>query len=334
MAIGNFFQEIELPEQKPQDDGVLFPAVLSPNPSTDTTGVQLCDFEEAIKVNKLWLESLLQKRGVILFRGFPVSSPSEFSSVVNAFGFPDMPYEEGAGRAHRTKVVERVYTPNEYRTDKEIPLHHEMTYVPNPPTKLFFFCDEEPQKGGETPVVLSHIIYEKMKEKHPEFVELLEEHGLTYIKLAGETDDSSTINGAGWKTTYKTNEKSVAEERAAEFGTKLEWIGDVARITTYPMSAIRFDKESGKNTWFNSLSLTYNGPANQKNNIGNASVELGNGEPVPDDVMEYCLKILEEERVAIPWKKGDVMLVNNLTVQHGRQPLLKPPRRILVSLCK
>ncbi|KAJ9568456.1 hypothetical protein OSB04_004422 [Centaurea solstitialis] len=333
MATGKFFQEIELPEQKLQDDGVLFPTVLTPNPSIDFTGVKLSDFEEAIRANKLWLESLLQKRGVILFRGFHVSSPSEFSRVVEAFGFPDIPHEKGGSRAARTKVVERVYTPNEFPLDKELPLHHEMTYVPNPPTKLFFFCDEEPQKGGETPVVLSHIIYEKMKEKHPEFVELLEEHGLTYIKLASETNDPSTINGTGWKTTYNTNDKSVAEERAAQFGTKLEWIGDVARITTNPMPGIRFDKESGKKTWFNSLSLTYNGHANRNNNIGNSSVELGNGEPVPDDVMEYYMKIVEEECVAIPWKKGDVMLVNNLIALHGRRPLLKPPRRILVSLC-
>ncbi|KAJ9568437.1 hypothetical protein OSB04_004403 [Centaurea solstitialis] len=282
MAAGIFFQEIELPEQKLQDDGVLFPAVLTPNHSTDSTGVKLCDLEEAIKANKLWLESLLQKRGVIFFRGFHVSSPSEFNSVIEAFGFPEMPYEEVGGRAPRTKVVGRVYTANNYPDEKGIPFHHEMAYIPNFPTKLFFYCDEEPQKGGETPVVLSHIIYEKMKEKYPKFVEQLEEHGLAYIKLASETDDPSTLTGTGWKSIYKTDDKKVAEK------------------------AIRLDKESGKKTWFNSLALNYSGPASRNNNIGNSSVELGNGEPVPDDAAEYFFKILEEECVAIPWKKDVV----------------------------
>ncbi|XP_024971791.1 clavaminate synthase-like protein At3g21360 [Cynara cardunculus var. scolymus] len=334
MATGKFFQEIQLPEQKSQEDGVLFPMVLSPNAITDSTSIELSDFEEAIRAHKPWLEYLLQKRGVILFRGFNISSPSDFNNVVEAFGFPEMHYASVGGRASRTKVVGRVYTANEFPPDKEIPFHHEMAYISSFPSKLFFFCDEEPRKGGETPVVLSNIIYEKMKERHPAFVAKLEEHGLTYIKLASETDDPSSFTGTGWKTTYNTDDKKVAEERTAKQGTKLEWIGDVARILTRPMPAIRSDEKSGKKTWFNSLILSYSGPASRTNHNRNSSVELGNGETVPDDAMEYCLKILDEECVAIPWKKGDFMIVNNLTVLHGRRPLLEPPRRILVSLCQ
>lgn len=117
-------------------------------------------------------------------------------------------------------------------------------------------------------------------------------------------------------------------------GTKLEWMGNVAKITTGPVPAIKFDKNSGRKTWFNSLAVSYNGPANVENYVRNTSVELGNGDLMPDDAMVDFLKILEEECVAIPWKKGDVLLVNNLMVLHSRRPLLKPPRRVLASLCK
>lgn len=80
--------------------------------------------------------------------------------------------------------------------------------------------------------------------------------------------------------------------------------------------------------------MSNSGPMNENIHNHDTFVELGNGDLVPDDVMKDCLKILEEECVAIPWKKGDVMLVNNLTVLHSRNPLLKPPRSILASLCK
>lgn len=329
MATGNFFRQLELPDQKPQDGGVLFPAVLSPNRSTDST---LSAFKEAIKAQKPWLESLLNKSGAILFRGFPVTSSSDFNDVVEASGFPEAVYV--GGRASRTQVVGRVYTANESPPDKEIPFHHEMSYIPDFPTKLFFFCEQEPGKGGETPIVLSHIIYEKMKEKHPGFVSQLEEHGLKYIKLAADVDDPSSYTGSSWKSAYKTDKKNVAEERAAKLGTKLEWMGNVAKLITGPVPAIRVDKESGCKTWFNSLAASYSGPANEKTYNGNTSVELGNGKPVPDDAMEDFLKILKQECVAIPWKKGDVLLINNLMVLHSRRPLLKPPRRILASLCK
>ncbi|KAK9059676.1 hypothetical protein SSX86_020380 [Deinandra increscens subsp. villosa] len=330
MATGKFFRQVQLPHQKSLDDGVLFPAVLNPNESTT---LQLSTFEEAIRANKPWLESLLVKSGAILFRGFPVVSPSDFNNVIEAFGFPELPYV--GGQALRTHVVGRVYTANESPLDKGIPFHHEMAYVLDFPTKLIFFCEEEPEKGGETPIVLSHIIYEKMKERHPDFVAKLEKHGLNYIKIADDGDDPSSSSGNGWKSAYKTDDKNVAEERAAKQGMRIEWTGNVAKMIVGPLPATRFDKESNKKTWFNSLAVAYGVSTSEKIENRSSSLELGNGDPlVDDDVVKDMFKIMEEECVVIPWKKGDVLLVNNLTVLHSRRPLIKPPRRVLASLCK
>ncbi|KAJ0537044.1 putative TauD/TfdA-like domain, taurine dioxygenase TauD-like superfamily [Helianthus annuus] len=326
MATGKFFRQVPLPEQKSHNDDVLFPAVLSP---TCTTAIQLSTFKEAIGAHKPWLESILVNTGAILFRGFPVTSPSDFNDVVEAFGFPEFSYV--GGRVPRTQVVGRVYTANESPLHLEVPFHHEMAYNPDFPTKLFFFCDEEPEEGGETPIVLSHIVYEKMKERHPDFVAQLEEHGLMYITIHGDKEDPSSITGSSWKTAFQTDDKKIAEERAVKKGTKLEWMGNTAKLITGPIPAIRLDEASCRKTWFNSLAIAYSLPASERQN---ASAELGSGDPVDEDVMKDMLRILKEECVVIPWKKGDVLLVNNLTVLHSRLPLIKPPRRILASLCK
>lgn len=127
MATGIHFREVTLPGQRPQDNGVLFPAILSPNTNTDPTGEELSTFVDAIKAHKPWLESLLVKNGAILFRGFSVTSPSDFNDVVVAFDFLEMLYVGGG--APRTQVVDRVYTANESPPDHEIPFHHEMAYV-------------------------------------------------------------------------------------------------------------------------------------------------------------------------------------------------------------
>ncbi|XP_072055587.1 clavaminate synthase-like protein At3g21360 [Arachis hypogaea] len=179
------FVEIKVPQQK-LFDGVSFPAVLSP-PSSSATVLPLT---RSIKAHKPYLESLLLKSGALLFRGFTVNTASDFNDVVEAFGYDELPYVGGA--APRTNVVGRVFTANESPPDQKIPFHHEMAQVPEFPSKLFFFCEVEPASGGETPIVLSHVVYEKMKKRYPEFVERLEEHGLLYIRVLGEDDNPSS----------------------------------------------------------------------------------------------------------------------------------------------
>lgn len=123
----NIFIQSELPQQKKYTDaGITFPAVLIPNRSNFTD--QHHNLNDVIRDHKPWLESLLNKNGAILFRGFSsVSSASDFNDVVEAFGYDELPYVGGA--APRTNVVGRVFTSNESPPDQKIPFHHEMAQV-------------------------------------------------------------------------------------------------------------------------------------------------------------------------------------------------------------
>ncbi|KAF8027601.1 hypothetical protein BT93_E0494 [Corymbia citriodora subsp. variegata] len=177
MAEPNFFAETRLPHQRSYG-GVLFPSVVAPGAGVPPPSLPL--LTQAIRTQKPYLESLVREAGALLLRDFPVSSASDFNAVVEAFGYEELPYVGGA--APRTNVVGRVFTANESPPDQKIPFHHEMAQVPEFPSKLFFFCEVEPGSGGETPIVLSHVIYERMREKYPEFVQQLEEHGLIYTR--------------------------------------------------------------------------------------------------------------------------------------------------------
>lgn len=81
------------------------------------------------------------------------------------------------------------------------------------PSKLFFFCEVEPASGGETPLVLSHVVYERMKEKYSEFVERLEKHGLLYTRVLQNDDNPASPVDRGWKSTFSTTDKTLAEQR-------------------------------------------------------------------------------------------------------------------------
>ena len=64
------------------------------------------------------------------------------------------------------------------------------------------------------------------------------------------------------------------------------------------------------------------------------SVVIGDGSPIPADAMEVVARAHDEEAVAVPWRHGDVMLLNNLQVMHARERFANgdAPRRVLASL--
>ncbi|CAJ1955320.1 unnamed protein product [Sphenostylis stenocarpa] len=318
----NAFIEIQVPGQK-FVKGVPFPAVVSPSASA----VPLTD---SVKTNEPFLQSLLLRSGAVLFRDFSLSTASHFNDVVEAFGYDELPYVGGA--APRTNVVGRVFTANESPPDQKIPFHHEMAQVPEFPSKLFFFCEVEPGSGGETPIVLSHVVYERMKDKYPEFVERLEKHGLLYTRVLGEDDNPSSPIGRGWKSTFLTTDKTIAQQRAAKLGMKLEWLEDGVKTVMGPIPGVKYDERRQRKIWFNSMVAAYTGWKDERNDPVKA-VTFGDGEPLPPDTVYDCLQILEEESVAIPWQKGDILLIDNWAVLHSRRSF-DPPRRVLASLVK
>lgn len=328
-----YFEEIHIPQQN-WVEGIPFPRVLvagpafSQNSSTQPTAKAV---GEAIIRRKEWVESLLHSSGAVLFRGFPIHTPRDFNEVVLAFGYEELPYVGGA--APRTNVFGRVFTSNESPPDQPIPFHHEMAQVPEYPAKLFFYCEVEPAVGGETPIVLSHLVYKKMSEQFPDFVKKLEETGLLYIRILGEDDDPSSPIGRGWHSTFLTKDKNEAEKRAERLGMKLEWFEDGGVKTIMgPIPAIKVESSRGRKVWFNSMVAAFTGWKDARNDPEKA-VTFGDGTPLPTDVILACLRILDEESVAIPWHKGDVLLLDNLAVLHSRRSF-EPPRRVLASLCK
>jgi len=327
------FEETRIAQQN-WVEGIPFPRVLVAGPAfsqTCSTQPPAQAVGEAIRRHREWVESLLHFSGAVLFRGFPIHSAQDFNEFVVAFGYEELPYVGGA--APRTNVSGRVFTANESPPDQPIPFHHEMAQVPEYPAKLFFYCEVEPAVGGETPIVLSHLIYKRMAEQFPDFVKKLEETGLLYIRILGEDDDPSSPIGRGWHSTFLTKDKNEAEKRAARLGTKLEWLEDGGVKTIMgPIPAIKVDGSRGRKIWFNSMVAAFTGWKDARNDPEKA-VTFGDGTPLPTDVILACLRILDEEAVAIPWHRGDVLLLDNLAVLHSRRSF-EPPRRVLASLCK
>lgn len=134
------------------------------------------------------------------------------------------------------------------------------------PNKVFFFCEVEPKEGGETPILFSRIVYQRMKEAKPEFVKRLEEVGVRYTRVMPDGDDPTSAIGRGWQSTYGTNIKEEAEKKILEMGGTFEWLADgCLRATSTMLPPIRTAPTTGETVWFNQLVAAYTGWKDKRN---------------------------------------------------------------------
>ena len=124
----------------------------------------------------------------------------------------------------------------------------------------------------------------------------------------------------------------LCTHRAAKLGMKLEWTDDGVKTVMGPIPAVKWDESRGQKIWFNSMVAAYTGWKDARNDPVKA-VTFGDGSPLPADIIAACGQVLEEECVAVPWRHGDILLIDNWAVLHSRRSF-EPPRRILASLCK
>ncbi|KAH9507372.1 hypothetical protein Btru_057942 [Bulinus truncatus] len=322
--------EVWLPEQREFGDEV-FPLVLSPKQDSKNRILTSQDASDWLKKNSAVIQAELLKYGAILFRGFPLNDAQDFDEFVTSYGVEPLPYVGGA--APRKQITSKVFTANEAPPSEPIPFHHEMAQVPTSPSVLFFYCDVAPQTGGQTPLVLSNLVYEAMREKYPQFIRDLEDKKVQYCRVLPEEDDPSSPIGRGWKSTFLTDDKAEAERKCQEQGTSFEWLPNgCLKTITAVLPAIRQNIRTGKKVWFNSIIAAYKGWKDVRN-CPEQAVTFSDGTPMPQDIMEDLERTLDQLAVEITWQKGDIMLVDNNQILHARRPFT-PPRRILASLGK
>lgn len=329
-------------EQQQIIDDKPFPLIMTPSEPIDLTlnpAYLECTDKRSPPYWINWVEKhadelnqLLIKYGALLFRGFPVQTATDFDSFTKGFGWENFPYTGGA--AARRCIVGNVVTSNEAPTTSTISYHHEMGHVPKYPATIFFWCDVEPAEGGETPFVMSHVAYNRIKAAEPEMVERLEKEGVSYIRVCPDGDNTKSAVGRGWQATFFTNDKKEAERRATELGITYEWLPDGSMKTigkTVP--AVRIDPRNKRKTWHNSIAATHTGYNDERNKKGEVCTYGNSKDYLPLKSLDTMLNILDDLAVVIPWKRCDVLLLDNRQTLHARKPF-KLPRNILAALYK
>ncbi|MEM8683742.1 MAG: TauD/TfdA family dioxygenase [Pseudomonadota bacterium] len=296
----------------------------------DTQGASLDDASAWARENSAQLVDELSKHGAILFRGFPIDGAEDFDTFIRAFGLDSFTYEESLSNAVRINKTDLVFTANEAPPEVSIFLHHEMAQTPLFPSRLFFCCEIAAEKDGQTPLCRSDVVLEHLRRDAPTFVDDLERLGVKYSNTMPADDDPESGQGRSWKSTLSVDSREAAEARLDSLGYSYTWLKDGSlRATTLALPAVR-ELTDGRKVFFNQLIAAFRGWKDAEKDPSSV-ISYGDGSAIDVAGMQRAIELGDEYIFDLAWQPGDVALVDNFLVMHGRRPF-EGSRRVLVSL--
>ncbi|MBL8151841.1 MAG: TauD/TfdA family dioxygenase [Blastocatellia bacterium] len=301
----------------------LLPLVIRP-------AVDGVDLVEWLGKNIGFIEDAVTEFGGLLFRGFDLKSQDDFEKTVPILIPNLMQYMEGA--TPRIKLSRQVYTSTEYPADQSIALHNELSYVTSWPMRICFFCLEAAETGGETPIADVRKVFNRID---PEIREQFINKGWMLVRNFG---DHLSLP---WQTSFRTESKAEVENYFKKAEIDFEWFSDDQLRTKQVRPSVAKHPKTGEMVWFNHIAFWH--VSSLMPEVRQSMLKIfkeeelpyntyyGDGSPIEDHVVEHIRNAYKEELIAFLWEKGDLLVLDNMLVAHGRSPF-SGQRKILVSM--
>ena len=300
-----------------------FPLVLAPSH-------QMANVDEVAQQREA-LMAQLAIHGAIVFRGCDITDDQLFDRFVTAFGLENFPHDGSLSNAVRRNRTPRIFTANEAPCDVEIFLHHEMAQTPLFPRYLFFCCEQAAEVGGATPLCRSDVLLQRLQVRLPRFIEQCRQKGACYSLVMPGVADQASGQGRSWRETLGVESKEAAEARLASLHYQWQWLPEECLAVTTPALPLVRHTSAGQEVFFNQLIAAFCGWQDQRNEQSR-SVTYGDGSTIDEEDLKAATDIAYELSFDLNWQTGDVALIDNDRVMHGRRPF-HGSRSVLASLC-
>ncbi|MBN5130258.1 TauD/TfdA family dioxygenase [Stenotrophomonas maltophilia] len=313
---------IAMVDERPMQQEVGYPLLMTPA----REGVDLAEWAGS---DPGGIEARLHRHGSILFRGFGVSSAERFERFASAV-CPNLNGEYGD--LPKEVQGERVYKSTPYPEDKAILFHNEGSHTHCWPMKQFFSCQIVAPQGGETPIVDCRDMFRRLSRP---LTRRFAERGLLYVRNFVEGLDVS------WQDFFRTDDRQALGRRLDALGIQHEWTGANNLRTRQAGPAVACHPRTGDWVFFNQLQLHHVGYLAAEERAAllelfdeqdlPRNVYYGDGQPIEDDVIAEVGALYDAMSISFPWESGDVLMVDNMLVAHGRHPF-SGPRKVIVAM--
>jgi alpha-ketoglutarate-dependent taurine dioxygenase/acyl carrier protein len=279
--------------------------------------------------NREFIETQLLKHGALLFRNFNVSSVEVFERFAAAIcnelfsEYGDLPREQ---------MSRNVYGSTPYPSNQAILFHNESSHLDRWPMKIWFYCLKAAHTGGETPIVDCRRVYEMLS---PAIRDRFAEKGIRYVRNFTEGLDVS------WSDFFHTTDREKLQSQCDERRIEWKWQNHNELQTSKARPAVARHPQTGEMVFFNQLQLHHVSclePSVRDSLLSTVGEErlprnvyYRDGSSIEDAVMAEVDAAYQQAKVSFPWQAGDIMMLDNMLVAHGRNPFAGE-RKIVVAL--
>tara|TARA_B110000211_G_C14083501_1_gene555653 strand:- start:2411 stop:3283 length:873 start_codon:yes stop_codon:yes gene_type:complete len=269
--------------------------------------------DQLSSLNKSEIFDLLDTHGYILFRGFDTSLKtfSEFVQKMSSKITLD------PARKFHEKNAQRVDAGIE-----EVGLHIENGNGPIIPDLCWFYCKEAPERGSQTTVCDGKAVFENMPY---ELKQIFRKETITYSRNVSKdiwrAYIAHELGGQVAPEHITIDHLRVIQEKLPNLETIINEDGSLHYSFTVSPLLMK-----GNETYFANSIL---GPSF---NYEKPTIKFSNGIEVNEYLVNDLKKLTDEFTENIEWKDGDMVLINNQRVMHGRRKITAKKREIYNAL--
>ncbi|MEH2459359.1 TauD/TfdA family dioxygenase [Nostoc sp.] len=281
-------------------------------PISDGIGQEIINIDDAsiLELDKEEIISLFKDYGILLFRGFDVDTEI-FKEFTNLLSIDFINYAGGAFSRRVINGDETILSVNDFKS--EIKLHGEMYYQQNIPLMLWFFCANPPLKDGETTVCDGRQFFHEISSSTKE---LFNKKKLKF---------TVSISKEEWQKKYQTDNLNTLEEICQKNNTHLTVNDDKSILIEYICPAIIPSRCGKYQVFINSLLPT--------KQLNPKILNFEDDSEISDEVVSELNEIAEKITTEISWQKGDILMIDNTRILHGRRAFADDQRDIYIRLC-
>ncbi|MCX5532829.1 TauD/TfdA family dioxygenase [Streptomyces sp. NBC_00006] len=268
------------------------------------------DFTEMYQAG---LDGLLADTGHLLIRGF-APGVEEFNELVRRYSSRTTMDPARTSHGNAAQKVDSGRDP--------IGLHLENGATPFAPDLLWFHCVKAATSGSETTVCDGFRVWDALSERARK---VFAGNPVKYVR--------SNVPRAMWQrlAAHLTGPDADPADMTVEHLQAVSNKGadvvfteatDGTLTYEYTVYAAHPTRGSSRTAWANSIlgpSFNYEAP----------EIRFADGSLIPDDVIAEYAEVTEKVTEEIQWEDGDIVLIDNTRVMHGRRAITDPERTIL-----